>query len=296
MAIRYAERSTGHIKTEATVAGTALFWLYHNPIGEVTMNTLIKRKFVTDVYGWYMKTGTSKNKINDFIRDYQIDTAQFQMTDFASFNDFFIRKLKPGIRKIDTSKYVVISPADAKCLAWSDLNKSSFIVKGIRFNLSDFLNNDSLAQVYQEGSLLIFRLAPVDYHRYHFPISGIVSPVHKISGYYYSVNPMALKKNIRIFLENKRQYQIIQSPYFGNVIMAEVGATMVGSMVTTFKEAKAIKGMENGYFEFGGSTVILIFEKGKIKIDNDLIKNTKKQLETHVIMGERIGILNQKAD
>jgi len=291
-AIRYVDRTTGKIKTEKVMAGTGLYWLYNNPIGELSLSVLMKRKVVTELYGWYMHTHWSARKIDPFIRQYNIDTSQFVMGHFNSFNDFFIRKLKSGTRKIDTAKQVIVSPADSKCLAWANMDTTDFIVKGVRFNVKSFLQNDSLARFYKDGSLLLFRLAPTDYHRYHFPLSGTISPVHKIKGFYYSVNPIAIKKDIWIFLENKRQYQIIHSGLFGNVIMSEIGATMVGSMVQTHQGTQAVKGEEDGYFQFGGSSVILLFEKGKINIDTDLLQNTKNHLETSVKMGEHVGTAN----
>lgn len=272
------------------MAGTWLYWLYNNPLGELTLNTLVKRKIVSDIYGWYMNTISSAQKIAPFIKDYNIDTSQFEMKHFNSFNAFFIRKLKPGARKIDTAQNVVISPADGKCLVYPNIDSANFLVKGTRFDIATFLMNDTLAKKYKNGSLLIFRLAPTDYHRYHFPVSGQLSPTHKISGYYYSVNPIALFKDPLIFLENKRQYQVIQSQVFGEVTMVEVGATMVGSMISTFLGNVAVKGEEEGYFQFGGSTVVLLFEKGKIRIDTDLIKNSEHHLETSVIMGEEVGV------
>lgn len=291
-AIHYVDRTTGKIKTEKVMAGTGLFWLYNNPIGELSLSVLMKRKVVTELYGKYMHTHWSARKIVPFIRQYNIDTSRFEMGRFSSFNDFFIRKLKPEARKIDTAKQVVVSPVDGKCLAWSHMDSTDFIVKGVRFNVTNFLQNDSLAKLYKDGSLLLFRLAPTDYHRYHFPLSGNISSVHKISGYYYSVNPIAIKKDIWIFFENKRQYQIIHSKLFGNVIMSEIGATMVGSMIQTHHGTTAVKGEEDGYFQFGGSSVILLFKKGTVNIDPDLLQNTKGHLETSVKMGEHVGTVN----
>ena len=129
----------------------------------------------------------------------------------------------------------------------------------------------------------------MDYHRFHFPVSGKISPNKKIDGDYYSVNPFALRKKAEIFCLNKREYSILSNPLFGDVVMSEVGATMVGRIVQTFKASTVNKGEEKGYFKFGGSTVVLLFEKSKIRIDEDLLINTAKGYETTVKMGERIG-------
>jgi len=285
---QYIERTSGELKTEKVMGEKWLAWLYNNPVGEATMYTLVKRKFISDWYGSMMDSPSSVDKIEPFVKDYNIDLSIAQKHTFSSFNDFFCRKLKEGARQIDTNKNVVVSPADGKVLAYANVDKADFIVKGFRFDVSSFLSNDQLAQKYKEGSLVVIRLAPYDYHRFHFPLSGRVSEVTQIKGDLYSVNPIALRKKAEIFFLNKREYLTISTENFGDVIMSEVGATMVGSIVQTFEGTIVEKGKEKGYFKFGGSTVVLIFEKGKIQIDNDLLENTMKGLETEIEMGKRI--------
>ena len=175
-------------------------------------------------------------------------------------------------------------------MAYADISNSDFIIKGYRFDISSFLNNAKLSQNYLDGTLVIIRLAPPDYHRFHFPISGKVSPVTRIDGDYYSVNPLALRKMTEILCLNKREFTIVTNPLFGDVIMAEVGATMVGSIVQTYTGNTVNKGEEKGYFKFGGSTVVLLFEKNKIRIDDDLLINTLRGYETAIKEGERIGV------
>jgi phosphatidylserine decarboxylase len=287
--IQYYERESGQLKTEKVAGEKWLVWLYYNPIGEATLWALAKRKLVSSVYGNRMDRTSSAKKIHPFIADFDIDMSVAQKQEFSNFNDFFTRKLKADSRPVDTSSTVVVSPADGKVLAYPDISNSWFIVKGYRFDVSSFLDNPGLAQKYHDGTLLIIRLAPMDYHRFHFPVSGNSSPNKKIDGDYYSVNPFALRKKAEIFCLNKREYSILSNPLFGDVVMAEVGATMVGSIVQTFKGSSVNKGEEKGYFKFGGSTVVLLFEKSKIHIDEDLLVNTAKGYETTVKMGERIG-------
>jgi phosphatidylserine decarboxylase len=286
--VHYVDRATGQVKTEQVEAGGWLFWLYNNPVGELSLQSLIKRKWASEWYGKRMDKPASVSKIAPFIRKYHINMNDFQKKKYTSFNDFFIRKLRPGARKIDTGRNIVISPGDGKILAYDNIGRQDFIVKGYRFNLHSFLKNDSLARIYSGGSLLLLRLCPYDYHRFHYPVSGKLSPAVKIKGDYYSVNPIALRRDIRIFCENKREYQIISSKDFGPVLMAEIGATFVGSIVITHKSDTAVKGQEAGYFKFGGSSVMLLFRKDKIKIDNDLLINTRRHLETEVKMGEPV--------
>jgi phosphatidylserine decarboxylase len=287
--IRYYERESGQLKTEKVAGEKWLVWLYYNPVGEATLWALAKRKLVSAIYGNVMDRPSSAKKIYPFIEDFDIDMSVVQEQEFSNFNDFFTRKLKDDARPVDTCSNSVVSPADGKILAYADISNTDFIIKGYRFDVSSFLDNPDLAQKYHDGTLLIIRLAPMDYHRFHFPISGNISPNKKIDGDYYSVNPFALRKKAEILCLNKREYSILSNPLFGDVVMAEVGATMVGSIIQTFKGSYVHKGEEKGYFKFGGSTVVLLFEKSKIHIDEDLLNNTAKGYETTVKVGETIG-------
>jgi len=288
--IQYIDRHTGELKTEKVAGEGWLVWLYNNPVGEATLYTLVKRKFVSTLYGEMMDSPKSTKKIRPFVKEYNIDLSTAQKRQFTSFNDFFTRKLKDDARIIDTSANIIVSPADGKALAYNDLSNQDFIVKGYRFNVSSFLDDTILSKRYSDGSLIIVRICPTDYHRYHFPVSGIISKEVKIDGDYYSVNPIAVKKMIELFCLNKREYIVISTPEFGDIIMAEVGATMVGSIIKTYKGDIAIKGEEKGYFKFGGSTIVLLFEKGKVIVDSDLLENTQKGFETQVMVGERIAV------
>lgn len=289
--IKYIDRETGQVQIENVYGEKWLDWLYHNPVGEATLWTIAKRKIVTSLYGDQMEKPASADKIVPFVKEYDVDITIAQKQNFKSFNDFFIRQLKPEARPIVSDSLAVASPADGKILAYENVSSSDFYIKGFRFNVDSFLDNTELAQKYKDGSMIVFRLAPPDYHRYHFPVSGMTSSSNiKIDGDYFSVNPLALRKKAEIFWLNKREYGVIQTPLFGNVVMVEVGATMVGSMIQTYSGTTVKKGQEKGYFKFGGSTVVLLFEKDQIKIDADLLTNTANSLETTIKMGEQIAI------
>ena len=291
--IKYIERTTGEIKIEKVYGESWLSWLYTNPLGKLSLHALVKRKMVSDWYGKKMDSPKSAEKIPTFVEEYNIDLSITQKQEFNSFNDFFYRKLKPESRPINNDSNIVISPADGKIFAYTDIDNQDFIVKGYRFNLKEYLQNDELAQKYAGGSLIIIRLCPTDYHRYHFPLSGTVEEQIDIDGYYYSVNPIAIKQKVELFCLNKRTYTELHTTYFGNMIYSEVGATMVGSIIQTYNSSQVKKGEEKGYFKFGGSTLILLFEKDKIVIDADLIQNTQNGIETEVKMGEQISALNK---
>lgn len=286
--IQYFQRDTGLMMEEKVPGEKWLYWLYYNPVGQLSLEAMVKRKLLSGWYGQQMDAPSSKEKIKPFIEDYQIEMSDFQDRDYQNFNDFFYRKIKPNSRPISTDSQIVTSPADGKVLVFADIKEDDFIIKGYRLNMQEFLQNDSLAKRYEHASLMIFRLCPTDYHRYHFPVGGEVVLDRKIDGDYYSVSPIALKKKVELMTLNKREYTLIETKNFGSVLMMEVGATMVGSMISTYKDPTIEKGEEKGYFKFGGSTVVLLFEEGKIEIDPDLLENSTKELETEVKMGEGV--------
>ncbi len=288
--ITYINRETGKKEQEAVPAGKTMRFIYGSVLGKLSLWLFFKRKFVSAIGGWYMNSATSKKKIAPFIEEYNMDMTQFiePKNGFKHFNDFFYRKIKPEKRPIGNG---IVSPADGRVLAFNTIHDTQdFFIKGTAFNLSSFLNDETLAAKYNNGSMFIVRLAPVDYHRYHFPITGIVSKNHKINGAYYSVSPIALNKSLKIFCENKREFSIITNEQFGNVLFMDVGATMTGSIIQTHEENSLVyKGNEKGYFAFGGSTIVLLFEQNTIKFSQDIVTNTKNGFETLLKMGETIG-------
>lgn len=168
---------------------------------------------------------------------------------------------------------------------------AGIFVKGEVFSLAELLRDTELAVRFQRGAMVLSRLCPVDYHRFHFPVSGLATEPRLINGWLYSVNPIALRRNIRIFTENKRALTRIESPEFGTVLMLEVGATNVGSFDYTFTpNAQVAKGAEKGYFKFGGSSTITLFEPGRLRLDADLITQTAERRELYARMGEQLGV------
>ena len=291
MQIKFIDRKSGNIITEKPPGEAFLKLLYNNPFGKIAILPLAKRKFLSSWYGKKMDKTSSVKKIRGFVKrlDINMNEAEKSISDFTSFNDFFYRKLKPKARPIENG---FVSPGDGKMLAFENINDiKKFFVKGREFTLKEFLGNDTLAEQHKNSSLIILRLAPNDYHRYHFPLNGIPSEMTKIKGDYFSVSPYALASNFtKVFCENKREYCILSSEEKGEIIIAPIGATMVGTIIETYTPNKTIKkGDEMGYFAFGGSTVVLLVNKNKLTIDADILENTKNRIETFVKMGEKIG-------
>jgi phosphatidylserine decarboxylase len=296
--ILYLDRKTGEIKKENVPGEKYLKFLYFNPFGKLPLNFIVKRKILSSLYGRMMNKKKSCKKIVPFIEEHRMDMSEFEkdVKDFGSFNEFFIRTIRKDARKISKHKNELSSPADGKILAYKNLeDKDKFFMKGFEFTLGGFLRDDKLAEQFQGGTLVIVRLAPSDYHRFHFPASGKIGMNKKIDGYYYSVSPYAVKKNFMIFCENKREYSILKTKEFGEILLSEIGATMVGGIKQTYIPEKDVaKGEEKGYFYFGGSSCVMLFEKGSVKIDEDIIENSSKGMETKIYMGEKIGISSKK--
>ncbi|AUC14193.1 phosphatidylserine decarboxylase [Tenacibaculum sp. SZ-18] len=291
MQIKFINRESGETQIETPPGEGFLKMLYSNPFGKLALLPLVKRKFLSEWYGRQMNKTSSVSKIEKFVDELNIDLneAKKSISEFTSFNDFFYRKLKPEARPIGDD---FVSPGDGKLLAFENIEDvHNFFIKGRKFTLQEFLGNKDLANKYKNASLLILRLAPNDYHRYHFPYSGIPSEMVKIKGSYLSVSPYALAENFtKVFCENKREYCILKTTDKGNILLAPVGATMVGTIIDTYIPNQQLnKGDEMGYFAFGGSTVVLLVDKDKIKIDKDILDNTKDKIETFVKMGEKIG-------
>ena len=295
MSIYFVDRKTGQTKEETVVGHKFLKWLYNTNSGSFALETLLKRKMFSSLYGKLQDTRFSSRKIRGFVDSLEIDMSEAKNEDIKSyktFNDFFIRELKPESRPIHSDSEIFISPADGKVFAWQNIDSSKLLqVKGIYYSLADLFRDKELALTYEQGTCIIIRLCPSDYHRFHFPDSGTPSKAVSINGRYYSVNPLALKKISNLYCENKREFTLFRSDNFGEIIIVEVGATCVGSIVQTYQPDERVeRGKEKGYFKFGGSTLIVFLQRDTVKIDDDILENTQKGIETMVYMGEKIGI------
>ncbi|UDQ97893.1 archaetidylserine decarboxylase [Lentisphaerota bacterium WC36G] len=288
--IEFIERHSQNKVTENPPGEGALKFLYQNFFGKLSLNLLIKRKIVSEIYGRLMDKPSSKKKIAPFVAEYNINLSEAvkSLEEFTSFNDFFYRKLKAGSREIKSG---VVSPADGKILAFnraSDVSK--FYIKGEEFTLEKFLNDENLATEYQNAKMVIVRLAPNDYHRFHFPAMGMASKVKKVNGDYYSVSPIALATGFtKVFCENKREYVKLNTKEFGEMLICPIGATMVGSIIETYEPNSTVKkGAEMGYFAFGGSSVVVLLKNDKLQLSADLLKNSENGIETFLFMGDTI--------
>lgn len=288
------DRETKQKIEEKVPYKNSLLFLYGNhPLAWLIRPLFCNFPFISKLFGYLQRRPSSAKHIVPFIEKYGIDAAEFRdsVDSFKCFNDFFIRKLKSSARTISNGNDVAILPADGRYLAFQDIDhEKGIFIKGKKFSLETLLGDKKLAHKYAQGSIVIARLAPVDYHRFHFPCNCIPSEPKLINGPLYSVNPIALKRNINILAENKRVITRLKTEHFGTMLFIEVGATYVGSIEQTFEPNKHYaKGDEKGYFQFGGSSLILLFEPFRIQIDQDLIANSHQGLETLARLGQTLG-------
>jgi phosphatidylserine decarboxylase len=298
MEVHYVDRATGKVESEKIYGKKALLLLYGNSptsrfFSLFLLPLLAYFPWISKWYGILQRRPKSREKIDSFIETYGIDTSEFREKSFASFNDFFIRKLKPECRPIVADPLKLAMPADGRYLVFPNVGKAEgFYVKGQKFDLSSFLLDPPYARRYEDGAMMIVRLCPTDYHRFHFPCDGVASKPCKVKGPLFSVNPIALRKRLSILSENKRMITEIEAGPFGTILYVEIGATCVGTIHQTYPfDAPVKKGDEKGYFSFGGSCIVLLFEKGRIQLDADLIENTKRGLETKANFGESLATL-----
>jgi len=291
--IRYYHRYKKSMETEQVYGEGWLRFAYENQVGRGLVWLLARRQLFSAYYGWRMNRRYSAQLVIPFIVKYDLDVDEFARStfDFKTFNEFFWRGLKREARPIAGDDRVAVLPADGRHLAFPDVDAAEgFYVKGAKFSLGELLGDQALADKFAGGAMLISRLCPVDYHRFHFPVAGIPREPRLINGWLYSVSPVVLRKNIRYLVENKRVVTLVESPGFGSVVMIEVGATNVGSIKQTHVPDRPVaKGEEKGLFKFGGSCVITLFQRGRIKFDADFVKHSAENIETYARMGDRLG-------
>ncbi len=291
--IQFYNRLTQSLETEAVYGEGPLRFVYENPVGKLALEVLVKRALFSQWYGARMDTPASAEKILPFLAEFGVDATEFAepVESYQSFNDFFYRKLKPSARPIVAAPDAIALPADGRHYVIPDVSECrDFFIKGVRFDLPALLGDNTLAESYARGSLLISRLCPTDYHRFHFPCDGTHDTPREIHGPLYSVSPIALMRRPSILWENKRCITQLQTPTLGKVLLLEVGATCVGSIVHTSSPQRPVrKGDEKGYFRFGGSCFITLFEPGRMRFAEDLLENSASGREVYARMGDVAG-------
>lgn len=274
--------------------GLVLRFLYNTVVGRLFLKVLVS-PFVSKMGGFILSTRLSKLAVKNFARKNNINLEDYYVDSIKSFNDFFVRKVREEKRPIDRIKEDFISPADGH-LSFYEIDDDLVIpVKQSMFSISSLLENEELAKKYRDGICIVIRLCVDNYHRYCYIDDGYKDENVFIPGKLHTVRPIALA-NIPVFTENAREYTILKTKNFGNVVQVEVGALMVGKIKNNHEEHKFKRGEEKGMFLFGGSTIILLVEKNKVNIPDEYFKITKFGEELDIKLGEKIGEKYTKKD
>ena len=264
-----------------------LHYLYRTRRGRIVLKILTK-PVVSKSVGKFMDSRLSKGRIKSFIRKNNIKVSEFEERKYKSYNDFFTRKIKPGMRVIDMVTTHLISPCDSKLSVYKIEEGSIFFIKGSAYQLCDLLDGNEIYKNYNNGYCMIFRLAVDNYHRYCYIDDGTKGDNTFIKGEFHTVQPIALER-YNIYKRNSREYTVLCTENFGDIVQIEVGAMMVGRIVNHHNEYSYKRGEEKGMFEFGGSTVVLLVKANTIKVDENIIANSEKGCETAVKYGQRVG-------
>lgn len=277
--------------TETNPSHGALCFFYQTFFGRI-IKKLLNKRWLARLAGAYYSSSLSKRQIKPFISLYNIAMDEYERPaeKYTSFNDFFTRKLRPGTRTIDTRPNALISPVDSKLFVFPVITpEMTFFVKKQPFDLAKFLGDPSHAKLYEHGSMFIFRLAPYDYHRIHFPATGRPTPPKGIHGSFESVNPIVFKSGVQPLTQNERHIVLLDTQTQGIITLVSVGAMFVGSIVETFTPNNVVeRGSELGYFAFGGSTVVMLCQEGAARPKNIFIQHSLQGYETGVKMGEAV--------
>lgn len=287
MKIEYVDRASGKRVVESVMGDGALRFAYETLLGRTLWPVLFGSRAVSALLGRRYDSPRSKRDIAALasIPGCRPDEAEKPVGEYSSFNDFFTRRLKPGARPVGEG---VVSPADGRLMLYLDADADRpFPLKGAVRSLRHVFGGDAPAGRYD---IAVVRLAPVDYHRFHFPCDcETFGPARVIPGEYHSVNPIALLRRPDVYADNERQVLKCRAA-FGDFWLVDVGAFGVGTIVQTFAGSRHAKGDEKGFFKFGGSTVILAAAAGTVAFDEDIVRNSAAGLETRVLCRERIGV------
>ncbi len=291
--VRYRDRRLGTICTETVPAESALRWLYETRLGRRLGASVFGRRWASALIGWWQSSRWSRRQIERFARVHaiRVDEAELPLAAYASFNSFFTRRLRPGARPFAPDGAVLCAPADGRLLVYPELiDGTDLPVKGERVPAQALLGDAPVRLPAAPLAAAIVRLAPSDYHRFHFCDGGLAAQTHELPGSLQPVNPIALWWRPGLLATNQRAVTALRTDHFGAIVQVEVGAFAVGSIVQTYGPGRVERGQEKGFFQFGGSTVVLLFGRGSVTFDADLVRDSRAGLEVLVQAGERIGL------
>lgn len=265
-----------------------LRFLYNTVPGRMVLK-IITSPTISKIGGAYMDCRVSKIHIKGFIKNNNIDMTQYEKAKYGCFNDCFTRKIKKEMRPINMEENAFIAPCDGRLSAYHISENSDFYIKKSYYSVVDLIKNSKRAPDFNGGVCLVFRLCVDDYHRYGYVDDGKIVENNYVPGVLHTVRPIALNR-YPVFVQNSREYSVIETNNFGTIAQIEVGALMIGKIKNHQKSGLVKKGREKGMFLYGGSTIVVLLEKDKVDIDEKYFRNTANDIETKVKFGSTIGI------
>ena len=248
----------------------------------------------TDTWGEFLDTDQSSGCLDTYINDPKFNIDQYQRgpSGWHSFNQFFARQTKPGMRPLagEPGSGTVVSPADFVIVEVEEIQQDSvFIAKHARFSISELLGESNYKNAFDGGLYISGILRIYDYHRFHTPVAGKVVEARKIPGRI----GLTIEREADMLVPvprdgfqftQDRGLLILDSPEMGLVALLPIGMAQISSVVISAEPGVELRrGEEVGYFQFGGSNIIMLTQKGRFDFD-------KTALEQHRLQGAKIGI------
>lgn len=257
-----------------------LEFLYHTIPGRFLLKGIFATHWYAELERWKQSRKSSARTIASFCQQYKIESDG---NTYVSFRDFFLRERS---YHTDCGNEELIAIADSRLSCFDIDDNLCLNIKSSSYTLEELLGRDDVMASYAGGKCLVFRLAVQDYHRYVYLDGGRVLEQKKIQGQLHTVRPVS--EQYRVFARNAREYMLLDTDHFGMVVQMEVGALLVGK-ICNYPESQFERLQEKGYFDYGGSTIVLLFEAGRIALDDDILKMSERGMECVVKIGEKIG-------
>lgn len=267
--------------------GALLRFLHHTAPGRVLLR-LASGRALSRLAGRYMDSGLSRPLIGLFLRRYGIRMDDYLDREFSCFNDFFCRRIRPELRPLPEDPSLLFAPCDGRLSAWRFADGTVLNIKHSSYTLDELFDGDAIAARYWDGVCLVFRLCVDNYHRYCYPDNGSKGENRYIPGELHTVRPIALRA-LPVFVRNCREYTVMDTEHFGTVTQMEIGAMLVGKIKNHLGAGSFRRGEEKGTFLYGGSTVLLLLEKGRVELPEELFAQSAQGKELPVRMGQIIG-------
>jgi phosphatidylserine decarboxylase len=287
MSVEVYDRKRGAVYDEPQYGERRLHLLYQTTPGRLLLTAIFARRWYSGLNAVLNKSPRSARKIQPLVDRFGIDMNDYPEKSYTSYDSFVTRKIDPAKRPVANDPDALIAVADARLLAYSVTSDGRIPVKQSSYTITELLRDPELAATYSDGICLVFRLGTEDYHRYCFADDGEVIRRNSIEGVLHSVQPISSER-YKAFSENQREYSVIETANFGTVVTVEVGAILVGK-IHNHDITGCRRGQEKGYFSLGGSAILILLKPGTVTIDSDIAEYSRKQIETKVRLGEKVG-------